>query len=195
MPRDIFKSRASALEDEFFHRVDQELIAKLKEKEQQEADEDALTIATGISDRTVLDELLSVQITPKTLLVFRLFPAIHVAWANGYIQRAEGEAVLKAAEHLGVVPETPAYGLLQSWLHKKPTAELFEAWTDFIHALRPIMSVAAFRELHESSMVRARAVAETSGGILGIHKISEKEETCLADLEAVFADASLEPKS
>ncbi|MEZ6132466.1 MAG: hypothetical protein R3C59_27700 [Planctomycetaceae bacterium] len=191
MPRDIFRNRASALEDEFFHRVDQELIARLKQKEQQEADEDALTIATGITDRTVLDELLSVQITPQTLLAFQLFPAIHVAWASGYIQRAEREAVLKAAEHLGVVPETPAWELLQSWLQKKPSAELFEAWTDFIHALRPTMSVTAFRELHETSMTRARKVAETSGGILGIHRVSADEEARLADLEAVFADAAL----
>ena len=60
MPRNTFYRRAQTLENEFFHKVDQELMVKLSDERELESDEDALTIACGIADRKVLDELLAV---------------------------------------------------------------------------------------------------------------------------------------
>ncbi len=190
MPHNVFHKRASALENEFFHRVNQKLVAELQQQQTQEVDENALTIATGIADRSVLDELISVQVTSKTLIAFSLFPAIYVAWADGHVETAEREAVLKSAEHLGVSPASPGYELLQSWLYEKPSVELFRAWEDFIHAIRPTLSVKGFRDLHEGMTRRVRKVAEAAGGILGVHKISQGEEAAIEELNAVFADAS-----
>ena len=62
MTGDAFDRRESALEDEFFHRVDQELIAQLRAQHQHEAELDALQRATGISDRRVLEELQAVKV-------------------------------------------------------------------------------------------------------------------------------------
>jgi hypothetical protein len=39
-------------------------------------------------------------------------------------------------------------------------------------------------------MKRVRRVAEASGGILGVHTISDVEEAAMAELERVFDDAS-----
>jgi len=149
-----------------------------------------LTIATGIVDRSVLDELIRVQISPKTLTAFSLFPAVYVAWADGHVEAAEREAVLKSAENLGVSPASPAYELLQSWLHEKPSVELFRAWEGFIHAVRPTLSAKGFLELQNGVTSRARKVAAAAGGILGVHKVSTGEEAAIEALDVVFADAN-----
>ena len=195
MPRNTFHKRASALEDEFFHRVDQKLIERLRQQHDREVDEDALTIATGISDRSLLDELINLKITSKSLIAFSLFPAIYVAWADGHVEIAERKAVLKAARQLGVTPESAAFELLQSWLSTKPSAQLFRAWGDFIHALRPTLSVKGFRELHEGVVRRARVVANAAGGIFGVHKVAPSEQAAIDKLHAVFADANADHPS
>lgn len=189
MPQNAFHRRGQTLENEFFHRVDQELVVKLQERHQLEADEDALTIACGIVDRDLLDELLAADITPKTLAAFSLFPAVYVAWANGYVELAEKEALLQAADSVGLSKGTPAHQLLECWLQQKPAQKLVTAWKDFIHAARPTVSAAGFRELHEAAMKRAHQIAEAAGGILGIGCVSAKEKAALAELEAVFAEA------
>lgn len=189
MPRDVFRKRAAALEDAFFHQVDQELAEKFREQQQLETDEDALTIATGITDRAVLDELISVQVTPQSLAAFSMFPAIHVAWSDGHVKTEERAAVLKAAKHLGIVEESAAHELLSSWLDNNSAGELFGVWKDFIQAICPTMSVHAFGQLRSGAIERATAVADAAGGILGFSKITNAEAARLSELDAVFANA------
>ncbi|APZ94943.1 hypothetical protein [Fuerstiella marisgermanici] len=193
MSHDSFRKRASTLEDEFFYRVDLELIEKLKDQQRVEAEEEALTAATGITDRGVLEELVEAQITSQSLLALTLFPAVHVAWANGFVETTERAAVLKAADQEGIAEETPSYELLRVWLKTPPSATLFKAWSDFIHAVQPTLSVSAFRKLHDAAMIRSRKVAEAAGGILGIGKVSKAEETRLKELDQVFLDAAAQP--
>ena len=195
MPRNAFDRRASALEDEFFHRVDQELIAKLQEQHQLEVDEEALTHATGITDKTVLDELIQVRITPRSLTALSLFPAIYVAWASGRVQTSERRAVREVMEQMGIISGSPTFELLHAWLDRKPSAELVQAWKDFIHAIRPTMSAAAFREMHDAAIKRARKIADAASGLLGLHLISKAEEVAITELEAVFADATVDAPS
>lgn len=183
-----FHKRATALEDAFFHEVDQQLILKLEETRQLEADEDALTVASGIVDRAVLDELLNAQITPKTLVAFSLFPAVHVAWADGHIEIEERKAILKAAEQQGIEADSPACELLHSWLKKKPSEELFQAWKSFIHAVHPTLSAEGYQEMRESAMNRAQKIAEAAGGFLGLHKVSDSETAAIKELDTVFDD-------
>lgn len=190
MSKHVFERRAQAFENEFFHRADQQLVAKLQEQHRLECDEDALAIASGIVDRETLDELLAINITPKTLAAFALFPAVHVAWANGPVQRPEREAVLRAAHDQGISDESPAHQLLDSWLKRKPSAELFSAWKDFIHAIRPTISLAAFQELRDAAMKRAHDIAEAAGGLMNVLSVSPKEKATLEQLDAVFAHAA-----
>lgn len=189
MPKHVFERRAQALEDEFFRRVDQQLIVQLTAAQRKESDRDALTLASGIVDRQVLDELLAIEITPKTLAAFSLFPAVHVAWANGYVAREEREAVLKAAHDQGIVSESAAHQLLGSWLKEKPTEQLFDAWKGFIQAVPPTVSASAFQELRDAAMNRAHDIAEAAGGFLNVLSVSAKEKEALAQLDTVFAEA------
>ncbi len=195
MGKSAFEQRESALEDEFFYRVDQELIARFRASQQQEADLDALKQSTGIDDRHVLEELQTAQITPRTLAAFSMFPAVYVAWADGHVERAEREAIMKAARHQGIFSVSPACELLENWLSRRPHAELIAAWKDFIHAVRPTVSDHTFREMRNAAIERAEEIARAAGGFLGIGSVSRAEKSALAELNDIFdhAAAQAEP--
>ena len=184
-----FEGQAEVLEREFYGGINRELIVEVQGFIEQHSDEGTPTIP-GLSSLKILSELQAAEITPKTLMAFSLFPSIHVAWSDGNLAEKEKEAILKAAESTGVISGSPAYGLLNSWLNKKPTPELFTAWRDFVVAIGPGLSETAFQELRDAATKRARHVAETAGGILGIFKISSTEEKALTELEQAFASAA-----
>jgi len=195
MAKSIFQQRGTALEDEFFYRVDQELIAKLEEKHEQQLIELSLKESTGIVDQHVLEELRSAEITPRTLAAFSMFPAVFVAWADGHVETAERNAILKAAKHQGIYSVSPAYEVLEHWLQQRPPNKLVGAWKDFIHAIRATISDRAFRELRDAAIERAETISRAAGGFLGIGAVSQAERAALAELHEVFDDAieSAEP--
>ncbi len=190
MSGDSFARRAQTLEDAFFHKVDQELISKLQEQHQHEVDEDALSAATGITDRKVLDELLAADVTPSTLTALALFPAVYVAWADGHVEAAERKAVLDAAHSLGINEGTAAHQLLENWLKRKPTSELYAAWKDFVRAASSTLSEASFNEQKDPGIRRSHDITEAAGGFLGVGSVSESEKKTISELESVFADAA-----
>lgn len=184
-----FEAQAELLEREFYRGIDRELIVEVQGYIEQHGNEGASTFP-GLSSLKILSELQAAEITPKTLMAFSLFPSIHVAWSDGNLADQEKEAILKAAESTGVISGSPAYGLLNSWLNKQPSAELFSAWKDFVIAIRPALSEAAFQELRDAATRRASDVAKTAGGFLGVFKISSAEEKALEELEQAFAFAA-----
>ncbi len=188
MTQSNFEVQATMLEREFYGGIDRELIVQVQEQIEQSPDAPA-TAFPGISNQRILSELQSAEITPKTLMAFALFPSIHVAWSDGDLAENEKNAILKAAETVGVISGSPAFGLLNSWLNKKPAEELFAAWKEFVIAVRPALSDDAFQELRDAATTRARDVAAAAGGMLGVFKISASEEKALTDLEQVFAEA------
>lgn len=181
-----FEAQAELLEREFYHGIDRELIVEVQGFIEQDGD-GTTSVFSGLSNLQILSELQTAEITPKTLMAFSLFPSIHVAWSDGDLAEQEKVAIQKAAELTGVISGSPAFGLLDSWLNKKPTTELFSAWKDFVIAVRPALSETAFQELRDAAIRRARSIAETAGGILGIFSISRAEERALDELEQVFA--------
>lgn len=179
------KIMSIALEQNFFQNADQQvLIAVQNSPVASENEVTALT--TGIVNWKVWDELQQMEITPKTLMAFSLFPAIHVAWANGRVEDAEKQAILKAAEKLGIAPASPAFVLLESWLSGEPDAKLFDVWKQFVMAIQQSLSEDAYQQLREAAIHRAKTIAEAAGGILGLHKVSRAESAAISELESAF---------
>ena len=56
---DAFRDRERALENAFFHKIDKELLVKLKESISGGSKRDQLTTVSGITDAAVLDRLPS----------------------------------------------------------------------------------------------------------------------------------------
>ncbi len=186
MSENIFKKRENALEYEFFHRVDQELLAKLKAQLDFEKQEQALTDATGIKDEAVLAELVGLGIRSETIFALSLFPLVWVAWSDGKIAETERKAILEAAHSSGHERDTASHQLIERWLDHEPGDTLRIAWKDYVQAARETLTGEASLALKDDIVQRTRAVAESAGGILGFHKISDEQNEILAEVEATF---------
>jgi hypothetical protein len=175
--------KASSLEDEFFRKEDLKLIARLRELEKVKETHAELAKVSGIKDEAVLKKLVALNIHPQTLAALTTIPLVEVAWADGAIDDKERKALLDAAKKSGGVDAT----LLEQWLSKKPEAKLLEAWKVYVQGLAKELGAAEFATLKADVLGRARAVAEASGGLLGLgSKVSAKEAAVLKTLESAF---------
>jgi len=175
------------LEDEFFHREDQKLLQRLRELKKMEETVAVLSQASGIKNETTLKKLVELNVPPATLAAAALIPLVEVAWADGTVDEKERAAILQASEKSGSGAGAVQRSLLEEWLRKKPEPRLFKAWTVYIEGLCDDLSQAQINALKVEVLSNARAVAEASGGILGVgYKISAKEEAVLKKLEAAF---------
>lgn len=188
MSDNFLGDRRQALEDSFFHKKDQELLARLKEAAAgTQGLRKELAAATGVGDVAFLDKLVDLGIQPETALALSLVPLVQVAWADGKIQEAERKAILSAAHDSGIGETSPSYALLQDWLQNAPGEELEATWRGYVEALIETLSAHERRNFCESSLKRARSVAAVAGGVLGLgNKISASEKRVLDELATAF---------
>jgi hypothetical protein len=187
--REFLKERRESLEEEFFHKLQSDQIASLREELERKQNRDELRAACGIADETVLDQLVGLGMSGITIAALSMVPLVWVAWADGAVQEAERQAVLKAAHDRGIDEGGAAHRILAGWLERRPKQVLFDAWSSYTRALADTLVPAQRSQLRDQIVGLARQVAESAGGFLGIHKISHKEEDALADIGKAFGDA------
>jgi hypothetical protein len=176
------------LENEFFFKEDQKLIAKLKEMRKLKETKVELSKVSGITDEAVLQKLVDLNIRPETLASLSLVPLVEVAWADGEVDAEEQRAVLAAAEKMGFAKGSNDYMLLTEWMKHKPSSKLLEAWIHYIQGLCGVVNAKEKAELKQKFIGQTRSVAEASGGFLGLgNKISTAEAKMLAKLESAFS--------
>ena len=174
---------ARALEDAFFTKENARLLEQLKEKQKREA----LREMVKVEDETFLDRLIELGIGPETVLALTLVPLIAVAWADGTLDRRERDAIIKAAEEKGVSPETAGHQLLETWLSRRPERELFESWKQYVRGIWETFTDEERQRMRERTLDWALAVAEASGGFLGvISKVSPAERVVIEELKKVL---------
>ena len=81
---------------------------------------------------------------------------------------------------------TPCHDLLESWLTVRPGPELMDTWKRYARELHDNLDTAANHELKYRLMERARAIAEASGGIMGMLTVSKEEQAVLDELQHAF---------
>lgn len=180
------EERGRALEDQFFEKENAQKLAAMKEKLDTQKSREELRKASGMSDDAVLDKLVSLGLRGNTIAALSLVPLISVAWADGEIQDNERTAILQGAHGKGLEQGTDGYELLQGWLKKKPSTELFEAWESYIKALSSQLNEEQNRLLKNQIVGFAKMVAAAAGGILGFGKVSGDEEKVIGRIEAAF---------
>src|SRR3954468_19616646 len=158
----------------------------MKHKLDAKASKDELRKASGMSDDAVLDQLVNLGLRANTIAALSLVPLIAVAWADGTIQDNERTAILQGAHGKGLEQGTDGYELLQTWLAKRPSDELFSAWESYIKALASQLNEEQNRLLKNQIVGFAKMVAAAAGGILGFGKVSATEEKVLARIEGSF---------
>ena len=184
---DQLEERGRALENQFFDKENKEKLSAMKSKLDGQQSRDELRKASGMTDDAVLDKLVTLGLKGNTIAALSLVPLIAVAWADGTIQDNERTAILQGAHGKGLEQGTDGYDLLQTWLAKQPSDDLFVAWEAYIKALASQLNDEQNRLLKNQIVGFAKMVAAAAGGILGFGKVSGQEETILHRIEAAFA--------
>ena len=180
------EERGRALENQFFEKENKEKLAAMKHKLDTQRSKDELRKASGMTDDTVLDRLVTLGLRANTIAALSLVPLIQVAWADGSIQDNERTAILEGAHGKGLEQGTDGYELLQAWLKNRPGEDLFTAWEGYIKALAAQLNDEQNRLLRNQIVGFAKMVAAAAGGILGFGKVSATEEKVLGRIEAAF---------
>jgi len=180
---DGLHDRGRALEEEYFRRKDQELIAKLRARAASEEAQRALGASTGVVDPEVLHELLALGFTPETVALLPLMPVLQVAWAEGGVTPVERMLIEKLATTRGIVPGSPADAQLMDWLANKPAGDVFAGASRLIRALLASGSDVVANLTADDLVDYCEKVASASGGIFGlIGRISPEEKVLLGSI-------------
>ena len=185
MSDELLGDRRKALEESFFAKESDKLRKALQDKGEAKDKKEALSAASGITDDAVLEKLIALDIRSDTLAALSLVPLVEVAWADGTMDDNERSAILSAAKDAGLSAESRA--LLDGWLVTKPSYKALLAWKDYVGALASAMDTATKDKLKQDLLGRARIVAESAGGFLGVGKISSEEEEKLKELAHAFS--------
>jgi len=181
------KEGADSLEEAFFIKQDQKLIEKLRELKRMEESKEALAQVSGITDDSVLSELVKLEIRPEIMAALALIPLIEIAWVDGKLDDKERESILASTQQTGLLGGDIDRAILEEWFHHRPDRKLLEAWTLYTKGLCSKLNEDQVATLKMEILGHARQVAEASGGFLGLgQKTSAKENEMLQELEKAF---------
>jgi hypothetical protein len=167
MATEAFESRRAGFEAEYFKQKDFQLVEKLKSVFHRKLEREELKRTAGITDEQVLDRLIAANVKGELLLVFKLYPLVAIAWADGKIDESESRAVIDAAIKSGMPPEGPAIKGLEEWLKRGPTEDGKLAWKMFAGELRTKLTPAELASFRNDLLSYAHSVAKASGGVFG----------------------------
>jgi uncharacterized tellurite resistance protein B-like protein len=189
MSNEGFEKRRKAFEEEFFQKQNQKLVDKLRSTLQKKQTREELAQLTGIQDAGVLDTLMAMNLAKDTFAAFALYPLVEVAWADGTVDEKERKAFLVAAAEHGIAPGSPAHAALEEFVKSTPREDARKAWHAWAAEVGRKLDAAERKKVREGLVQRARAVAQASGGILGLgSKISPNEQRVLDAIEKAFPD-------
>ena len=177
--------RIRNVEEDYFRRREQELLARLKANAEEDAHRKGLAEAMGLSNEDILEVLREMGFDRATVGLLFLVPILEVAWSDGSISADEKQAIQATARAHGVTEGSPAHVRLMEWLEEKPDPVLFS------RALQVVRDVLASRSATDRDAAGRRLldacerIAAASGGFLGMGgRISRSEREVLDRLTA-----------
>lgn len=182
--KDSLRERGRALEEEYFHRKEQELIAKMRERAAAEEARRKLGERTGVADQQILADLHDLGYNTDTISLLHLVPLVQMAWAEGSVSQRERDLIVEAARARGIESGSPADHLLSTWLAKRPSEELF---TKTLRAIKAMMQARPADERDASRgdlLAYLTSIASASGGVLGWGAVNDQEREVLERVTA-----------
>lgn len=187
MNHELLADISRSLDENFYREKDIALLEYLRSQAEEDNRRAKIAEITQIDDVTVLESLIQVGVTAESFIAFSLYPLVRVAWADGQIAERERDAVLRAAADEGISVDTANYRLLQGWLEDCPGSALQESWQNYARALARELDATNLATIRNSTLTRARKVADAAGGFLGLgSRINKNEELVLLDLSHAF---------
>jgi hypothetical protein len=176
MTDDPLSGRKRAQEEDYFQKKDRELIEKARQRAKVQQQLRELGEQVGVTDPEVSRELADLGFTPETVKLLPLMPVLEVAWAEGGVTDAERKMVVDLARTRGIEAGSPADGQLAEWLDRQPEESVFRRANRLISAL---FAEASFKITPDDIIKSSEAIAEASGGLFGIRRVSSEERATL----------------
>ncbi len=123
------------------------------------------------TDEALVEAVRALGFDGDTVRVFDLLPLIHVAWADGRIQRGERAGILAILEQRGIKPESEAWVLVESLLEERPSAEFLDQTLDLLK-----QALGEQGDNAGSIVELCFQVADAAGGVLGFASVSGEEK-------------------
>ncbi len=164
-------------EDIYFKRLEQEQRDARRHKmnvaarELEEKRKIAGTVNTD--DLSVAARVKALGFDGDSARIFDLLPLVHVAWADGSVQRGERAAILKILSARNIEVGSDAFQTMESLLEEQPSAEFMRESLDVLRELTGGIS-----DRSSEIVDLCIKVAASSGGFLGLkigQKISDDE--------------------
>jgi uncharacterized tellurite resistance protein B-like protein len=140
--------------------------------------------AVGSEESALLDRLEQLGFTGDSARVLDLLPLVHVAWADGKVDRRERAAVLAVVDHRGIGKDSDACLLIEALLEQRPSETFMAESFALVHEL------AAKRANDGKSLVALCVdVAQASGGLLGFgNRVDDAEYELIQRIADAFGE-------
>ncbi|MEW4451543.1 hypothetical protein AB1L30_02550 [Bremerella sp. JC817] len=174
--------------DAMFVKQNEELWSRLREQIAEEQRVDELSKAIGIDDKELIQSLLDMGITARSMAALTMYPMVSVAYADGILGIEERDLIMKMAGEWNMKPGDPGFEVLNDWLSSGPTEDGLATWQKYMQAILAQMNPQQVAEMKECIMKRSRAVAMAVGDVLGRFgdRTNKAEDARLAEIEATF---------
>lgn len=142
--------------------------------------------SVGTEDHTLAERIKELGFDGESAPVFDLLPLVHVAWADGSVQKGERVAILDILKARGILPHSPGWLLMESLLEERPSDAFMH---ESIVLLREVVGEEGDRtgEIVDLCI----KVAAASGGFLGLgHRIGPEERDLIARVSLALGDAA-----
>lgn len=130
--------------------------------------------AAGTDDLELADRIKALGFDGETARVFDLLPLIHVAWADGKIQKDERAAIFRVLESRGLARDSEPFHFVESLLEARPAQQYLD---ESIAVLREVAGAEEAQNIVDLCV----AVAAVSGGFFGFGKTIDEEERALIE--------------
>ena len=130
-----------------------------------------------MTDPELSRELAELGFTIETVKLLILMPILETAWAEGGVTAPERKMVVDLARARGIEEGSAADRQLAEWLDRRPGEGVFRRAGRLISALAA--SGGRFDLTPEDLLKYCEAIADASGGLFGIKRVSSQERATL----------------
>lgn len=148
----------------------------------------AIEQTTGTDDAAIVDRIEQLGFNGESIKVLDLLPLIHVAWADGRIQKSERALILSVLEQRGIQPRSDASLFIEALLEARPS-ETFLA-----ESLALLVDISAKTGANKEDIVDLCAkVAEAGGTLMSFGaKTTDAERNLIRDIASALGEGALE---
>ena len=177
-------------EERYFQAVEAETRKNLRDSLDRNAkeveDERKIAQAVGTTDEAVAARIKALGFDGESAAVFDLLPLVHVAWADGTVQKGERAAILKILKARGIEPGTQPFQTMESLLEERPSDTFMR---QSLEVLREVVGGKAGKS--DEIVDLCMKVAAASGGFLGMGRsIGDEEKNLIAEVSLSLGPAA-----